>query len=66
MNLAEVNRDLHRNGVDYLLIVRNNGKVKWQFQTISKCFCRIDIMDFPFDTQVNKNNQFKLLFKLYI
>lgn len=25
--------------------------IKWQFQTVSKSFCKIDIMNFPFDEQ---------------
>lgn len=56
VNLAEENvtRDLRRNGADYLMILKDTGKVKWHFQTISKSFCRIDIMEFPFDTQVLK------------
>lgn len=35
----------------FLLIVQSNGLVKWQFQTVSKNFCKIDIMNFPFDEQ---------------
>ena len=52
--MAEDNvaRDRKQAGLDYLLILNSNGKVKWQFLTISKSFCRIDIMEFPFDTQV--------------
>lgn len=36
---------------NYLLIVQAEGLVKWQFQTVSKNFCKIDIMNFPFDEQ---------------
>lgn len=36
---------------NYLLIVSSSGLVKWQFQTIIKSFCEIDIMNFPFDEQ---------------
>jgi hypothetical protein len=36
---------------NYLLIVNWEGLVKWQFQTLSKSFCKIDIMTFPFDEQ---------------
>lgn len=37
---------------NYLLIVQSNGNIKWQFQTLSKSFCKIDILNFPFDEQV--------------
>jgi hypothetical protein len=36
---------------NYLLQVKSDGTVRWQFHTISKSFCQIDIMNFPFDEQ---------------
>ena len=38
--MAEDNiaRDRRLAGLDYLLILNNKGKVKWQFHTISKSF----------------------------
>lgn len=36
---------------DYLLIVQSSGLVTWQFQMVIKSFCKIDIMNFPFDEQ---------------
>ena len=35
----------------YLIRVNSDGLVRWQFQTLSKSFCEIDIMNFPFDEQ---------------
>jgi hypothetical protein len=36
----------------YLLRVTSTGQVRWQYQTLSKSFCQIDIMNFPFDEQI--------------
>lgn len=36
---------------NYLLKVHSNGLINWQFQTVSRSFCKIDIMNFPFDEQ---------------
>lgn len=36
---------------NYLIIVSSTGLVRWQYQTLSKSFCAIDIMNFPFDEQ---------------
>ncbi len=35
----------------YLIRVNSDGLVRWQYQTMSKSFCEIDIMNFPFDEQ---------------
>ena len=35
----------------YLIRVNSEGLVRWQYQTMSKSFCEIDIMNFPFDEQ---------------
>jgi hypothetical protein len=37
---------------NYLIIVHSNGAIRWQYQTLSRSFCEIDIMNFPFDEQV--------------
>lgn len=36
----------------YLILVNSRGTIRWQYQTLSKSFCEIDIMNFPFDEQV--------------
>ncbi len=36
---------------NYLIIVNSNGKIRWHYQTLSRSFCEIDIMNFPFDEQ---------------
>ncbi len=36
---------------NYLIIVNSNGRIRWHYQTLSKSFCEIDIMNFPFDEQ---------------
>lgn len=36
---------------NYLIIVSSDGKIRWHYQTLSKSFCAIDIMNFPFDEQ---------------
>ncbi|CAF0705090.1 unnamed protein product [Brachionus calyciflorus] len=36
---------------NYLIRVNSDGKIRWQYQTLSKSFCTIDIMNFPFDEQ---------------
>ncbi len=42
----------HRGHRDnYLIIVNSNGKIRWHYQTLSRSFCEIDIMNFPFDEQ---------------
>ena len=37
---------------NYNLILTYNGIIRWQFQTLTKIFCQINMMDFPFDEQV--------------
>lgn len=36
---------------NYLIIVNSAGKIRWHYQTLSKSFCAIDVMNFPFDEQ---------------
>ena len=38
----------------YLVRVTSEGNVRWQYQTMTKSFCQINIMNFPFDEQVGK------------
>ena len=36
----------------FLLIVESDGLVSWHFQTVITNFCKINIMNFPFDDQL--------------
>lgn len=36
----------------FLLIVESDGLVNWHFQTVITNFCKINIMNFPFDDQL--------------
>lgn len=51
LNSADDTRNPRENRDNYLLRVKSNGDVRWQFQTLSTSFCQIDIMNFPFDEQ---------------
>ena len=50
MNSLE-EKTTRENRDNFLLRVTYKGTVRWQYQTLSKSFCQIDIMNFPFDEQ---------------